>query len=61
MMNRTLTKLLDNGVDSDPSHEEQDLWKAGRSKLSIFLAAGMLWRDKGSIVLDARLAILVTI
>jgi hypothetical protein len=31
MMNRTLTKLLDNGVDSDPSHENRrPLEKTGR-------------------------------
>jgi hypothetical protein len=42
MMNRTLMKLLDDGVDSDPSHEEQDLWKSWQVETTaIFLQQGM--------------------
>jgi hypothetical protein len=42
MMNRTLTKLLDDGVESDPSHEEPDLWKSWQVETTaIFLQQGM--------------------
>jgi hypothetical protein len=53
-MNRTLTKLLDDGVDYsgvdyDPSREEQDLWKSWEvESTAIFLQQGM-WVGKTQI------------
>jgi hypothetical protein len=41
-MTRTLTKLLDDGVDSDPSHEEKDFWKSWQvESTALFLRQGM--------------------
>jgi hypothetical protein len=61
VMNRTLTKLLDNGVDSDPSHEDKTFGKilAGRN-YCYFLAGNACGRQRFH-PLDASLAILVTI
>jgi hypothetical protein len=42
MMNLTLTKLLDDGAGSDPSHEEQDLSKSWQVETTaLFLQQGM--------------------
>jgi hypothetical protein len=50
VMNRTLTKLLDNGVDSDPSHEDKTFGKSWQVETTAIFLRGMLVGDKGSIL-----------